>query len=105
MRYQPIPNQLFVGNRHRLAELLPPRSLAVLHANDIMPTNADGTLGFRQNSDLFYLTGVDQEETVLVLFPDHPDPKFRELLFLRETRVATEALRIPESYLELHRKL
>src|SRR5690606_6994898 len=51
----------------------------------IMPTNADGTMRFRQNSDLFYLSGVDQEETILVLCPDFPDEKYREVLFLRET--------------------
>ena len=85
MRYLPIDNQLFINNRQRLTQLLKPKSLAVLNANDIMPTNADGTMTFRQNNDLFYLTGVDQEETRLVLFPNHPDPKFRELLFLRET--------------------
>ncbi|MBO0933641.1 aminopeptidase P N-terminal domain-containing protein [Fibrella aquatilis] len=85
MRYLPIDNSLFVQNRERLTQLLPPKSLVVLNANDIMPTNADGTLPFVQNTDLFYLTGVDQEETRLVLFPDHPDPKFRQALFLRET--------------------
>lgn len=85
MRYLPIDNQLFINNRQRLTQLLKPTSLVVLNANDIMPTNADGTMTFRQNNDLFYLSGVDQEETRLVLFPDHPDPKFRELLFLRET--------------------
>ncbi|QKZ15307.1 aminopeptidase P N-terminal domain-containing protein [Spirosoma sp. KUDC1026] len=85
MRYLPIDNQLFVQNRQRLTALLKPKSLVVVNANDIMPTNADGTMVFRQNNDLFYLTGVDQEETRLVLFPDHPDPKFREVLFLRET--------------------
>ncbi|GAB3992628.1 aminopeptidase P family protein [Spirosoma daeguense] len=85
MRYLPIDNQLFVQNRQRLTALLKPKSLVVVNANDIMPTNADGTMTFRQNNDLFYLTGVDQEETRLVLFPEHPDPKFREVLFLRET--------------------
>ena len=85
MRYLPIDNQLFITNRQRLTQLLKPKSLVVLNANDIMPTNADGTMTFRQNNDLFYLSGVDQEETRLVLFPEHPDPKFRELLFLRET--------------------
>lgn len=85
MRYLPIDSQLFVKNRQRLAALLKPKSLVVVNANDIMPTNADGTMVFRQNNDLFYLTGVDQEETRLVLFPEHPDPKFREVLFLRET--------------------
>jgi len=85
MRYESIDAQLFVQNRQRLNALLKPRSLVVLNANDIMPTNADGTMSFRQNNDLFYLTGVDQEETRLVLFPDHPDEKFRAALFLRET--------------------
>lgn len=85
MKYTSISNELFTRNRRRLAELLKPKSVVVLHANDIMPTNADGTLGFRQSTDLFYLTGVDQEETILVLFPDHPDERFREVLFLRET--------------------
>jgi Xaa-Pro aminopeptidase len=85
MRYAPIDPQLFVENRARLRQLLQPRSLVVLNANDILPTNADGVLGFVQNSDLFYLTGVDQEETVLLLFPDAADEKHREILFLRET--------------------
>ncbi|SDE24446.1 Xaa-Pro aminopeptidase [Dyadobacter soli] len=85
MRYSPIDQKLFIENRRRLTTLLKPKSLAILNANDIMPTNADGTMGFKQNSDLFYLTGVDQEETILLIFPDHPDPKFREVLFLRET--------------------
>ena len=85
MRYLPINNSLFAQNRQRLAQLLPEKGMAVLNANDIMPTNADGTMPFRQNNDLFYLTGVDQEESRLVIFPQHPDPKFREVLFLRET--------------------
>lgn len=85
MRYLPINNQLFVRNRERLAALLKPKSLVIVNANDILPTNADGTMSFRQNNDLFYLTGVDQEETRFLLFPEHPDPKFRAVLFLRET--------------------
>lgn len=85
MRYSQINNQLFVQNRKRLVKELKPGSVAVFNANDIMPTNADGTMRFRQNSDLFYLTGVDQEETILVICPDYPDKKLREVLFLRET--------------------
>ncbi len=85
MRYQHPQASLFINNRKRLVQQLKAGSVAVLNANDIMPTNADGTLRFRQNSDLYYLTGVDQEETILVLFPDHPDKKLREVLFLRET--------------------
>ncbi|MGC1241790.1 MAG: aminopeptidase P family protein [Chryseosolibacter sp.] len=85
MRYQKIGQQLFVYNRKNLLKELKPHSVVVLNANDIMPTNADGTMRFRQNSDLFYLTGVDQEESILVLCPDFPDEKYREVLFLRET--------------------
>ena len=85
MRYGPIHPNLFIDNRARLARLLLPNSLAVLNANDILPTNADGSLRLRQNSDLFYLTGVDQEESILLLYPDADDEKFREILFLRET--------------------
>ncbi len=85
MKYLPIPNSLFSRNRHRLSNLLKPKSIAILHSNDVLPTNADGTLRFRQNNDLFYLSGIDQEESIVVLFPDAPDEKHREILFLRET--------------------
>jgi Xaa-Pro aminopeptidase len=85
MRYQPIDPQLFVNHRANLAKLLLPNSLAVLNANDILPTNADGTLRLRPNSDLFYLTGIDQEETILLLYPEAHEEKMREILFVRET--------------------
>lgn len=85
MRYTSLPSSVYINNRKRLARALQPGSVAVLNSNDLMPTNADGTMRFRQNNDLFYLTGVDQEETILMLFPDHPDKHFREVLFLRET--------------------
>ena len=85
MRYDSIDPQLFITNRQRLCTHLKPKSLVILNANDLLPTNADGSMVFKQSTDLFYLTGVDQEETILVLFPDHPDEKCRELLFLRET--------------------
>ena len=65
--------------------MLKPNSMVIIHANDVYPTNADGTMPFKQNSDLFYLTGVDQEETTLLLMPDAVDPKEREILFLKET--------------------
>lgn len=84
MKHVPLPADLFVQNRKRLSALLAPQSLAVLNANDIMPTNADGAMGHVQNSDLFYLTGISQEETILVLAPDAFDGKLREILFLRE---------------------
>lgn len=85
MRYQLISKELFENNRKRLAKELKKKSMVVLNANDVLPTNSDGTMRFRQNSDLFHLTGVDQEETIYVMCPDFPDKKYREVLFLRET--------------------
>jgi len=85
MRYLPLASDLFVQNRKRFCSRLKPCSLAVFQANDIMPTNADGTMAFRQNSDLFYLSGIDQEESILLLFPDAKDARNHEILFLRET--------------------
>ncbi|RYX85185.1 M24 family metallopeptidase [bacterium] len=85
MRYTRLPASVFEANRARLSAMLPEGALAIVSANDVMPTNADGTMGFVQNSDLYYLTGVDQEETVLVLFPSARDPKKRAILFVRET--------------------
>jgi Xaa-Pro aminopeptidase len=90
MRYEPLDPKLFIENRGRLARLLPPKSIAVLNANDVLPTNADGTFALRQNADLFYLSGVDQEETMLLLFPDADDEKQREILFLREPNEQNE---------------
>jgi Xaa-Pro aminopeptidase len=85
MRYKKIDPSLFITNRKRFVKELKPGSLAVFNSNDIMPTNADGTMRFRQNNDLFYMTGVDQEETILVICPDYPEKKYRAVLFLRET--------------------
>lgn len=76
---------MFVEHRANLKKLLLPNSLAVVNANDILPTNADGTLPLRQSSDLFYLTGVDQEESILLVYPDAHEENMREILFLRET--------------------
>lgn len=84
MRYETIGKELFVTNRKRLVKELKPNSLALFNSNDIMPTNADGTMPFRQNSDLFYLTGINQEESILLICPGFPDAKYREILFLRE---------------------
>ena len=85
MRYDSIDSKFFVRNRERLLEKLKPNSLVIIHANDIFPTNADGTMSFRQNNDLFYLTGIDQEETILVLSPDAALEADRAILFVRET--------------------
>lgn len=85
IRYCPINPDLFINNRNKLMQTLAPNSLAILNANDVMPTNADGVMPFRQNSDLFYLSGIDQEETILVLFPDACQPEHQAMLFLKET--------------------
>lgn len=84
MRHQKIDSNLFVENRKRLTTLLDPDSLAVVNANDVLPTNADAVLLMQPNTDLFYLTGIEQEESILLLFPDAFDEKSREILFLRE---------------------
>jgi Xaa-Pro aminopeptidase len=85
MRYSQIDKQLFVKNREKFRQYLKPNSLAVLNSNDIMPTSADGHFAFQQHSDIFYLSGIDQEESILVIFPDFVDSSHREILFLRET--------------------
>src|SRR6187402_1771595 len=85
MRYQPINNKLFIENRKNYTRKLKTNALAVFNANDIMPTNADGVMAFRQNNDLFYLTGIDQEETYLILFPESKNPLYKEILFVKET--------------------
>ena len=84
MRHQPIDPGLFIENRRRLCGQLAPQSLAVVNANDLQPANADATLPMEPNSDLFYLTGIEQEESILLLAPDAADPKMREVLFVRE---------------------
>lgn len=90
MRYTPIAPELFVENRRRLVACLPTNALAVVNANDTCLTNADGSQHTIVNSDLFYLTGVEQEQSILVLYPDADEEKHRELLFLREPTTENE---------------
>src|SRR6266481_4858076 len=90
MRYPPINPQLFTDNRSSLQRLMLPNSLAVVNANDILPTNADGSLLLRPNSDLFYLSGIEQEESILLIYPDAHEEKMREILFLRESNELME---------------
>ena len=85
MKYQPINSALFIKNRKDFASQMKPNSLAIFNSNDIYPTSADGTMPFEQHRDIFYLSGVDQEESVLLLFPDCPNHELREVLFVRET--------------------
>ncbi|WP_282160096.1 aminopeptidase P family protein [Ulvibacterium marinum] len=85
MKYDQIPDTLFVKNRKKFMARMLPKSLAVFNSNDIYPISADSTMPFQQHRDIFYLSGADQEETILVLFPDALDKKHREVLFVRET--------------------
>ena len=79
MKYAPIKSELFVTNRKNFASQMIPSSLAIFNSNDIYPVSADSTLPFAQHRDIFYLSGVDQEESILMLFPDCPKPEHREI--------------------------
>ena len=85
MKYTQIDSHLFIKNRKKFVAQIRPKSIAVFNSNDIYPIGADSTLPFEQDRDLFYLSGADQEETILLLFPDAMDAKHREILFVRET--------------------
>ncbi|TDG95669.1 aminopeptidase P family protein [Cardinium endosymbiont of Culicoides punctatus] len=85
MRYKTIDKHLFIKNRQKLLTHMRPNSLVVLHANDILPKNTDSTMPFVQNSDLFYCSGIDQEETILLLYPDAIRQEWKEILFIKET--------------------
>ena len=84
MRHAPIDSELFAANRRRLVAVLPPKAVAIVHAADILPTSGDGALKIHPASDLFWLSGVEQEESVLVLCPQASDPAAREMLFVRQ---------------------
>jgi Xaa-Pro aminopeptidase len=85
MKYPEIDPNLFVQNRQRFSKQLKPNSVAVFNSSDFMPTSADGTHPFIQQTDLFYLSGIEQEETVLVICADTPEEKQKEILFIKET--------------------
>ena len=85
MKYHPINNKLFTKNRAKFTAQMKPKSIAIFNSNDIFTTGADSTLPFEQNSDLLYLSGADQEESILLLFPDAINKNHREILFLTET--------------------
>lgn len=85
MRYETITSSVYVNHRKKFISNMKSGALAVFNSNDNMPTNADGLMPFRQNNDLLHLSGIDQEETILVLFPDSPVEAYKEVLFLRET--------------------
>ena len=85
MKYHKIDADLFIKNRKNFMAQMQPNSIAVFNSNDIYPISADSTMPFEQHRDIFYLCGVDQEESILVMYPDCPNPKNREVLFLKET--------------------
>ncbi|HYK77720.1 MAG TPA: aminopeptidase P family protein [Daejeonella sp.] len=85
MKYSSIDKNLFIDNRKNFCKALKPNSIAIFNANDEFPRSGDQTYTFKQNADLFYLSGIDQEQTLLILFPDCPNPLYREVLFLRQT--------------------
>jgi Xaa-Pro aminopeptidase len=82
MKYLPLDARLFIENRKRFTRSMEPGSIAIFVSNDQWPSNGDGLLPFKQNSSLYWLSGIDQEDSMVVLFPDHPDPKYREVLVL-----------------------
>ncbi|ENA1807546.1 aminopeptidase P family protein [Flavobacterium psychrophilum] len=85
MKYHQIDSQLFIKNRAKFIAQMKPNSVAIFNSNDIYPVSADSTLPFAQHRDIFYLSGVDQEESVLLLFPDAPYEHLKQILFLKET--------------------
>ena len=82
MKYLPLNAKLFTQNRRRFVERMEKQSIAIFNSNDELPTNADQLFRFKQNSDMIWLTGIEQEDSMLILFPDNPDPKYREVLVL-----------------------
>ncbi|MBS1521291.1 MAG: aminopeptidase P N-terminal domain-containing protein [Bacteroidetes bacterium] len=85
MKYLPIDKKIFTFNRKNFSKRTKGNSIAVFHSNDEFPRNGDQTFAFKQNADFFYLTGIDQEQSILVLYPDCPNPLYKEVLFLRQT--------------------
>ncbi|WP_282070978.1 aminopeptidase P family protein [Polaribacter atrinae] len=85
MKYDKIDSKLFIKNRKNFASAMKANSIAVFNSNDIYPISADSTMPFEQHRDIFFLSGVDQEESVLLLFPDCPNENYKEVLFVRET--------------------
>ena len=85
MKYDRIGKQLYIQNRAKFVQHMDSNSLAVFNSNDIYPVSADSTIPFQQHRDILYLSGVDQEESILVLFPDSKNEAHKEVLFLKET--------------------
>ncbi|MBK9381860.1 MAG: aminopeptidase P N-terminal domain-containing protein [Chitinophagaceae bacterium] len=82
MKYLPLNPEIFVQNRERFARQMQKNSIAIFVSNDEVPSNGDAIFSYKQNSDLFWLSGITQEDSMIILFPDNPDPKYREVLVL-----------------------
>ncbi|HMK03789.1 MAG TPA: aminopeptidase P N-terminal domain-containing protein, partial [Ferruginibacter sp.] len=82
MKYLPLNPEIFIQNRQRFTEKMEKNAIAIFNSNDELPTNADQLHRFKQNSDLFWLTGIEQEDSMLILYPGNPDAKYREVLVL-----------------------
>src|SRR3569833_442933 len=82
MKHLPLPQQLFIENRKRFVKQMKPNSIAIFNSNDEVPSNGDALYRFQQNSDLYWLCGIEQEDTMVILFPDAPDEKYKEVLVL-----------------------
>jgi len=82
MKNLPLDSQIFIKNRQRFIAEMQPQSIAIINSNDELPTNGDAFHKFQQNADLYWLTGIEQEDTMVILYPDNPDPKYREVLVL-----------------------
>ena len=85
MKYLPVDNNLFTNNRKSFVSRIKPLSAALFYSNDEFPRSGDQAFLFKQNPDFFYLSGIDQEQSILLLFPDCPNPLYKEVLFLRQT--------------------
>lgn len=82
MKHLPLDPTIFIKNRNRFIAQMKPGSIAIFNSNDEMPSNGDALYKFQQNSDLYWLTGIEQEDTMVIFFPDNPDEKYREVLVL-----------------------
>ena len=82
MKYLPLNPEIFIQNRKRFAEKMDKNAIAIFNSNDEIPTNGDALYPYVQNADLFWLSGIEQEDSMVILFPDNPDPKYREVLVL-----------------------
>ncbi|MEN9950108.1 MAG: hypothetical protein RLY85_860, partial [Bacteroidota bacterium] len=82
MHSEQVDSQIFIANRKRFTAKMEPNSIAIFNSNDEIPSNGDALYPFKQNSDLYWLSGIRQEDSMLILFPDNPDKQYREVLVL-----------------------